>query len=51
MWTASASAIQIEQVQNQLSTPTPLAPSEAPGELAKEALVYTPSKIPKNEAI
>ena len=50
MWTASASAIQIEQVQNQLSTPTPLAPTEAPGELAKESLVYTPSKIPRNEA-
>ena len=49
VWTAGASAIQIEQVKNQLTTPTPLNPSDAPGLLAKEALVYTPSKIPKTE--
>lgn len=51
MWTASASAIQIEQVQNQLTTPTPHGPKEVPGELAKQALVYTPSKIQKTENI
>lgn len=49
VWTAGASAIQIEQVKNQLTTPTPLNPSDAPGMLAKEALVYTPSKIQKTE--
>jgi hypothetical protein len=49
VWTAGASAIQIEQVKNQLTTPTPLNPSDAPGMLAKEALVYTPSKINKTE--
>jgi hypothetical protein len=49
VWTAGASAIQIEQVKNQLTTPTPLNPADAPGLLAKEALVYTPSKINKTE--
>jgi hypothetical protein len=49
VWTAGASAIQIEQVKNQLTTPTPLNPADAPGILAKEALVYTPSKIQKTE--
>jgi hypothetical protein len=49
VWTASASAIQIEQVKNQLTTPVPLTPSDAQGQLAKEALVYTPSKIKKTE--
>jgi hypothetical protein len=51
MWTASASAVQIEQVQNQLTVPEARGPLEAPGELAKESLVYTPSKIQKNENI
>ncbi|NBX20301.1 hypothetical protein [Rhodoferax mekongensis] len=49
MWTASASAVQIEQVKNQVSTPQPLSPAEVPGQLAKQALVYTPSKIKKTE--
>jgi hypothetical protein len=47
MWTAGASAIQIEQVSNQLTPPPVVAPTDAPGTLAKESLVYTPSKIPK----
>lgn len=51
VWTASASAIQIEQVRDQLTTPQPLAPTDAPGQLAKEVLVYAPSKIKKNESI
>lgn len=47
MWTASASAIQIEQVSNQL-TPLPLAaPADAPGTFAKEVLVYAPNTIHK----
>jgi hypothetical protein len=51
MWTAGASAIQIEQVQNQLSTPAPSSATHVSGELAKQALVYTPSKIQKTENI
>lgn len=49
MWTASASAVQIEQVKNQVSTSQPISPAEVPGQLAKQALVYTPSKVKKTE--
>lgn len=49
MWTASAGAVQIEQVQNQLTTPPPLTAADAPGTLAKQSLVYTPSKVKKTE--
>jgi hypothetical protein len=51
VWTASASAIQIEQVKDQLTPPQPTAPADVPGQLAKEVLVYTPSKIKKTENI
>lgn len=51
MWTASASAIQVEQVANTLNTPTPTTPTQAPGELAKQAVIYAPSKVKKNENI
>jgi hypothetical protein len=51
MWTASASAIQIEQVKNQLTPSEPLAPTQVPGDLAKEVLTYAPSKIKKTENI
>ena len=51
MWTASASAIQLEQVNNQLNPPVAVVPSEVPGNLAKEVLVYDPNMIKKNEAI
>ncbi len=47
MLTPGASAIQIEQVGNILTPPPAVSPTDAPGTLAKEALVYTPSKIPK----
>ena len=47
VWTASASAIQIEQVKNHLTTPMVNNPAQAPGELAKEVLTYQPSKIRK----
>lgn len=52
IWTASASAVQIDQVHNQLVEPM-LPPSifDLPGEAARQALVYTPSKISKNEKI
>lgn len=51
VWTASASAVQIEQVKNQLSPPVPASPAQQPGELAKQALVYQPSKITKPNSI
>jgi hypothetical protein len=47
VWTASASAIQIEQVKNQTTPPVPTAPAQQPGDLAKQALVYQPTKINK----
>ena len=51
VWTAGASAIQIEQVSNQLTSPQVVPPTEVPGTLAKEALVYQPSKIAKSGTI
>jgi len=47
MWTAGASAIQIEQVSKQLTPPVPVAPTDAPGTYAKEVLVYSPNTINK----
>ena len=48
MWTASATAVQSEQLKNQqeLSKPNPNA---APGVLATEVLTYSPTKINKTE--
>ena len=51
IWAASASAIQLEQISNQLTPPATVVPSEAPGDFAKEVLVYNPSMIKKNEQI
>ena len=51
MWTAGASAILLEQVSNQLTPPPPVQPKEAPGTLAKEVLVYQPSKINKTDTV
>jgi hypothetical protein len=51
VWSASASAIQIEQIKNQLEQPRPVQPSSAPGNLAKEVLTYEPAKIKKSEKI
>ncbi len=51
MWTASASAIQLEQVSNQINPPATVAPTDAPGNFAKEVLVYDPNMIKRNEAI
>ena len=45
VWTASASAVQIAQVKNQPATPVPTVPAQQPGDLAKQVLVYQPSKI------
>ena len=52
VWTASASAIQIEQVKNQLTQPQPVNNSaDVAGQVAKDVLVYTPSKVKKTENI
>lgn len=50
LWAASASAIQVEQVKNQLDL-SQTKPVSAPGVLAKEVLTYSPSKINKTENI
>jgi hypothetical protein len=49
VWTASASAIQIEQVKDQQTPPPQPSSTQVPGELAKQAITYTPSKIKKTE--
>ncbi len=51
LWTASASAIQLEQVNNQLKPTVPMSPSDTPGNFAKEVLVYDHNIIKKNERI
>lgn len=51
MWTASASAVQLDQVHNQLTPPQPATPTETPGDLAKQILVYDPNTIKKTENI
>jgi hypothetical protein len=49
VWNAGASAIQVEQVSNQLAVPAAQPPQQQPGELAKQVLTYQPSKIKKTE--
>ena len=51
MWTASASAVQVEQVANQLNRPAPVQPSQIAGDLAKQVLTYQPTPIKKNVKI
>lgn len=52
MWTASASAVQLQQIGNQVAPPPVLpTPSQAPGELAKQVLTYQPTKIKKSEGV
>lgn len=51
MWNASASAVTVEQVNNTLTRTTPTEPTQIPGELTKQTLVYQPSKVKKNEKI
>ena len=48
LWTASASAIQVHQVKNQLDQSQP-NPQATPGVLATEVFTYSPSKINKTE--
>jgi hypothetical protein len=51
MWTASASAVQLHQIGNQIAKPPTPEPTQVPGELAKQVLIYQPSKIQKNEKL
>jgi len=51
MWNASASAVTVEQVSNTLTRTTPTEPTQIPGNLTKQNLVYQPSKVPRNEKI
>jgi hypothetical protein len=49
MWQASAMAVEVSQVQKQTVLTNPTNPNAAVGEIAKENLTYTPSKIKKTE--
>ncbi len=51
MWRASGSAIEIAQAQNQNLQINQNNPDATPGQLAKEDLTYSPSKIKKNEKL
>ena len=51
MWTVSASAIQLEQVKNQLTTPTPVTSGDGAGQVVQQSVTYQPSKVRKNEPI
>ncbi len=51
MWRASGSAIEIAQAQNRNAQVNQNNPIAAAGQLAKENLTYTPSKIKKNESL
>lgn len=48
LWTASASAVQVQQVKNQLDMGQPNS-NAPPGLLSTEVLTYSPSKINKTE--
>lgn len=51
LWLASASAVQVQQqVRSQLDTSHP-SPDAIPGQLAKQVLTYSPSKINKTDHI
>lgn len=51
LWTASASAVHLEQVNNQSNSTVSPTPSDTPGNFAKEALVYDHNTIKKNERL
>ncbi|MEP6970305.1 MAG: hypothetical protein ABJA49_07675 [Betaproteobacteria bacterium] len=51
MWQASAMAVELSQVQKHNVLVNPANPNATPGEIAKENLTYTPSKIKKTENI
>ena len=51
VWTASASAIQLEQVKDRMDTPVAVNPSATMGTLMKESLTYEPAKIKQTEKL
>lgn len=51
VWTASASAVQIEQVSNTLNDLRPTVPLNQPGELAKRSTEFKPAEITKTEKL
>ena len=51
MWTASASAVQVEQVSDQLTRPAPVQPNQIAGDLAKQVLTYQPTPIKRNTKV
>ena len=51
MWTAGANAVQVEQVENDLTPKDILNPVQTPGDVAKLELTYKPSKVNKYENI
>ena len=51
MWTASASAVQIEQAKELVTPADPVVPSRVPGDLARQVLTYEPAKIKKTENV
>lgn len=50
MWAASANAVQVQQVKNQLDL-SQANPNATPGLLATEVLTYSPSKIKNTDNI
>ena len=51
LWAASANAVQLDQVHDQLTPPVSASPSATPGDLAKAVLVYDHNTIKKNERL
>ena len=51
MWTAGANAVQVEQVENDLTPKDILNPVQTPGDIAKLELTYKPNKVNKYENI
>ncbi|MDE2417382.1 MAG: hypothetical protein KGN32_06215 [Burkholderiales bacterium] len=49
IWTASASAIQVEQVKELVTPAKPAIPTQVPGDMAKQVLTYEPARIKKTE--
>ena len=51
MWTAGAGAVQVAQVENELTPKDILNPVQTPGDLAKLEVTYKPSKVNKFDNI
>lgn len=51
MWTAGASAVQIQQVENELKPKDILNPVQTPGDLRKLEVTYKPTMVNKQEKL